>query len=190
MTVNRNPFLQRLPGYGLIFVPSLLLACAPIVDGNEVGRRIHKEFERKTEIAIHSVKCPQDIESKAGQTFVCDIYALDGKILKIQVTLKDDQGDIAWSVQTGLVNLGVIEENIEQTFKTERLSNVKASCDGKFKIAHQGDTFQCQVQDGNDDQGQVRVKVTDQKGKIDFQFLDYSGSDAQDEQLGDQEDPS
>ncbi|WP_238549210.1 DUF4333 domain-containing protein [Acaryochloris marina] len=172
--MNRNRGLQYLQGYSLILLPTVLLACAPIVDGDEVGRRIHQEFERKTEIAVHSVKCPQDIESKVGKRFVCDIYALEGNILKTQVTLKDDQGDISWSVQTGLVNLGVIEENIEKTFKNERLSKVKASCDGKFKIAHQGDTFECGVQEGNDDPGKVMVKVTDEQGKVNFQFLDRS----------------
>lgn len=149
-----------------------------------MGRRIHQEFERKTEIAVHSVKCPQDIESKVGQEFDCDIFALDGKILKTKVILKDDQADdISWSVQAGLVNLGVIEENIEKIFKNERLSKVKASCDGKFKIAYQGDTFQCQVQEGNDDQGRVMVKVTDQEGKVDFQFLDNAGFGTKEEQL-------
>lgn len=147
-----------------------------------MGRRIHREFEQKTEIAVHSVKCPQDIESKVGKTFVCDIYALEGNILKTQVTLKDDQDDISWSVQTGLVNLGVIEENIEKTFKNERLSKVKASCDGKFKIARQGDTFECDVQEGNDDQGKVMVKVTDEQGKVNFQFLDHADSAPEDEQ--------
>ncbi|WP_235109985.1 DUF4333 domain-containing protein [Acaryochloris sp. 'Moss Beach'] len=184
--MNRNHCLQYLRGYSLLLLPSVLLACAPIVDGDEVGRRIHKEFERKTEIAVHSVKCPQDIESKVGKKFVCDIYALEGNILKTQVTLKDDQGDISWSVQTGLVNLGVIEENIEKTFQDERLSKVKASCDGKFKIARQGDTFECDVQEGNDDQGKVMVKVTDKQGKVNFQFLDHADPAAEDERPSDQ----
>lgn len=183
--MNGNPLFQRLPGYCLILLPGVLLACAPIVDGDEVGRRIHKEFERKTAIAVHSVKCPQDVESKPGRQFACKIYALDGKILNTQVTLKDDQGDISWSVKAGLVNLGVIEENIEKTFKAERLSKVKASCDGKFKIAYQGDTFECDVQEGNDDQGKVMVKVTDQDGKVNFQFLDHTDSVELDEQPAD-----
>ncbi|WP_299414904.1 DUF4333 domain-containing protein [Acaryochloris sp. IP29b_bin.148] len=167
--MNGNTRWQR---YSLILLPGLLFACAPIVDGDRVGRRIHQEFERKTAIEVHSVKCPNDVESKAGQQFACKIYASDDKILTTQVTLKDDQGDISWSVQSGLVSLGVIEQNIEQTFETERLSKVRASCDGKFKIAHQGDTFECQVQEGNDHQGIVTVKVADQAGKVDFLFLD------------------
>ncbi len=152
-----------------------------------MGRRIQREFERKTKIAVDSVDCPQDIESKVGNQFKCKIYAPDrkvpdGKILEVQVTLKDDQGDISWSVQTGLVNLGVIEENIEKIFETERLSKVKASCDGKFKIVHKGDTFECNVQEGNDNQGKVMVQVTDPQGKVNFQFLDNPDSTPQEEQ--------
>lgn len=170
--MDKNSCFQCLQGYLIFTLPSVLLACAPILDVNPVSQKIQREFQQKTEIAVHSVKCPQDIESKTGEDFFCDIYALDGSVIKTKVSLTDDQGNFTWSVQEGLVDLAVIEENIEQTFKTQRLSKVKASCEGKFKIAHQGEIFECQVQEASDEQGIVQVKVIDKQGKVDFQVLD------------------
>lgn len=152
-------------------IPGLLLACAPILDMAPVSQRVQREFQQKTEIAVHSVKCPQDIESKKGESFYCQIYGLDGSLIQTQVSLTDDEGNFTWSVQEGLVNLAVIEENIEQTFKSQRLSKVTASCDGKFKIAHLGEIFECQLQEDNEYPQTVQVKVTDKQGKVNFQVL-------------------
>lgn len=170
--MDKHSYFQRLQRYWIFTIPSLLLACAPILDVKPVSQKIQREFQKKTEIAVHSVKCPQDVESKTGENFFCDIYALDGSVVKTKVTLTDDQGHFTWSVREGLVNLAVIEKNIEQTFKDQRLSNVRAFCEGKYKIAHQGEIFECQVQESDDLQGTVQVKVTDKQGKVNFQVLD------------------
>lgn len=169
--MDKNCFYQCLKGYGICIIPGLLLACAPILDTAPVKQRIQREFQKKTEITVHAVKCPQDIESKKGESFSCQIYAEDGSLIQTQVSLKDDEGDFSWSVEEGLVDLAVIEENIEQTFKSQRLSNVRASCDGKFKIAHLGEIFECQLQEDNEYPKTVQVKVTDKQGKVSFQVL-------------------
>lgn len=170
--MDKSSYFQRLQRYGIFAIPSLLLACAPILDVKPVSQKIQQDFQKKTEIAVHVVECPQDIESKTGETFFCNIYARDGSVIKTKVNLTDDQGRFTWSIQEGLVNLAVIEKNIEQTFKDQRLSNVRAFCAGKYKIAHQGEIFECQVQEANDGQETVQVKVTDKQGKVNFQVLE------------------
>jgi hypothetical protein len=159
----------------------LLLACAPIADANQVGRILQQEFTRKTQISVHSVECPPNIESKAGEQFACRIYAQDNHQLLAQVTLKNDQADdIAWFVPEGLINLAVIEENIEEKFKTQRLTKVQANCKGnkgKFKIVEPGNQFHCQVQEANDITGTVKVKVTDKQGRVNFQLVDQPITD-------------
>lgn len=172
--MDKNFFLQHLRGFALFSLPGLLLACAPIVDGDMVGRRIQREFTQKTNIAVSLVECPQDQESKAGQQFTCTIYDRDKRQLPVPVTLRDDPADFTWSVPEGLINLAVIEENIEQTFRAQRLSKVTASCGdevgNRFKIARAGDKFPCQVQEANDEKDTVEVEVKDE-GKVDFQVL-------------------
>jgi hypothetical protein len=151
----------------------LLLACAPIADANQVGRILQQEFANKTQIAVHSVECPPNIESKKGEQFDCRIYAQDNHQLLAQVTLKNDQADeIDWFVPEGLINLAVIENKIEEKFKTQRLTKVQANCKGKFKIVQPGDQFECQVQEANDITGTVEVKVTDKQGRVNFQLVD------------------
>ncbi|MTD45426.1 DUF4333 domain-containing protein [Conexibacter sp. W3-3-2] len=45
-----------------------------------------------------TVTCPDDVEAKKGDTFTCDAKGSDGRTGTVNVTQKDDDGNISWKL--------------------------------------------------------------------------------------------
>jgi hypothetical protein len=150
---------------------SLLTACTPKLDIDKLEGLVKQEFAEKTGIAVKTVTCPEDIKIEADQSFDCNIEAEEGKQLKAKVTQKDDKGNVNWDANEGLLSLTAIEQSIQDGFQKQQ-AEVTADCGGKFKIAFQGDTFNCKVKDAQDQTGTVEVTVSDNQGNINWKLLD------------------
>ncbi|MGB7413261.1 MAG: DUF4333 domain-containing protein [Thermosynechococcaceae cyanobacterium] len=142
---------------------SLLTACTPTLKIEKLERLVKQDFATQTGIAVKAVTCPQDIKLETNHSFDCEIKAEDGKALKVKVTQKDSAGNVKWTTNEGLIPLATVEQSIQESFQQQK-ETVTADCGGKFKIAFQGDTFNCSVQDAKDQPQEVEVTITDRKG--------------------------
>ncbi|MGF1604637.1 MAG: DUF4333 domain-containing protein [Thermosynechococcaceae cyanobacterium] len=161
---------QPFPALTLVAGLSLLTACTPKLNIEKLEGLVKKEFAEQTGIAVKAVTCPEDIKIEAENAFDCDIEAEDGQKLKAKVTQKDDEGNVKWDANEGLISLTAVEQSIQDGFQKQK-ANVTADCGGKFKIAFQGDTFTCAVKDAKDQMGEVEVTVNDNKGSINWKLL-------------------
>lgn len=81
--------------------PALLLltACSPSeVDIDGLEKEITSGVEDQTGQAV-SVDCPDKVEWNTGGTFECDVETKDGQQVKAAVTMKNDDGDVAWEIK-------------------------------------------------------------------------------------------
>lgn len=81
-------------------VPATLLAatfaltgCSKTLD-NKAAEDLIKKPGAVTGVTVTSASCPNDVEAKAGKTFVCDADTSDGKY-KITVKIESMSGDKA-----------------------------------------------------------------------------------------------
>lgn len=144
----------------------LLAACSSTLNSEELATKIQEEFVNQTEIAVAAVTCPEDIEIKADDTFDCEIEAEDGSIIIAAVVQKDDEGNVSWNADEGLISLTSLEANIQQQVQEQLEVEVTANCGGKFKIAYQDETFQCQITDPQGSSKNVDVSVKDNQGNV------------------------
>ncbi len=81
---------------------ALLAGCSvgtTTIDPDKAEKEITKGFEQQVPGSeVKSLKCPDDIEAKKGETAKCDITLADGKKGTINVRVLNDDGDIRWNV--------------------------------------------------------------------------------------------
>jgi hypothetical protein len=83
--------------------PALLVGCgSKTVQGSEVSRRISDGLARQVGQRPAQIKCPKQIEAKAGQKARCTIVGADGSEIGLTVTMKDDQGKFDFAVDNKL----------------------------------------------------------------------------------------
>ena len=149
-----------------------LIACNPTLNHKKLVTAIQEEFTNQTGIAVAAVTCPEDIKIQANDTFDCVIEAKDGSKITAQVVQKDDEGNIAWNTNEGLISLTTLEQSIQNGIQEQLKIKVKADCQGKFKIAYQGESFQCQVADNQGTKKTVNISVKDNQGNVNWELSD------------------
>lgn len=149
-----------------------ILGCTPSFDSKQVEGVIQEGFVQKTGIEVESVSCPKDIELKANNTFECVLKDMDANEIAILVTQKDDQGNITWNANQGLISLDQLAQSIENNIKQNQDIDVKGNCgDSKFKIAHKDDVFECSISDPDGRSQVVKVTVSDEEGNVTWETV-------------------
>jgi len=72
------------------------------VQGSEVSKRISEGLHRQVGQRPDQVKCPDQVEAKAGKKARCTIVASDGSEVGLTVTMKDDKGKFDYAVDNRL----------------------------------------------------------------------------------------
>jgi Domain of unknown function (DUF4333) len=91
--------------------PHLILLAAPLaalaagcgtktINTNKAEAEIAKGIEQQTRISDVTVKCPDDVEAKQGDTFRCTASAR-GQTASVQVVQRDDDGNIRRRLGSG-----------------------------------------------------------------------------------------
>ena len=73
-------------------------ACSKTLDTEGLESELKSQIETQTDSTISSVDCPADVEAKAGEVFKCTAEEGSGATFTIQVTQRDDAGNVNWEV--------------------------------------------------------------------------------------------
>lgn len=162
---------MRKLGLGLALLG--LAACGGNLDIPAVERSIADGIARQLGLAMSSVTCPRDRRAwKAGDTFRCTGKpALGGSIL-VEVTQKDDHGEIGWKVtkSTGLFDLKEAGEAVEQGFRDQLGTEVQLSCGERWQVGAAGDTFECAAAAADGTTRTVVITVQNEAGNISWRL--------------------
>lgn len=73
-------------------------ACSKTLDTEGLESELKSQIETQTDSTISSVDCPADVEAKAGEVFRCTAEEGSGATFTIEVTQRDDAGNVDWEV--------------------------------------------------------------------------------------------
>jgi len=73
-------------------------ACTKTLDTDGLESQLQADIEQQTSTTITSVTCPEDVKVEAGLSFDCTAEEEGGTTFTIEVTQRDDQGNVDWSV--------------------------------------------------------------------------------------------
>lgn len=84
----------------LALASTLLLACGKTkIDHTKVEEAIKSGIKAQVKGGdVKTMTCPSGLEAKTGATFECKGQDADGTDLVIAVTVKDEEGNIAWKI--------------------------------------------------------------------------------------------
>ena len=75
---------------------------AQTVEGKAVADQVSQGLERRVGQRPSAVRCPQEIEARAGNKARCTIVGSDGSEIGVTVTMRDDQGKFDYTVDSKL----------------------------------------------------------------------------------------
>jgi hypothetical protein len=74
-----------------------VVACGDAkLDTDRAESAIRAGITRQTGVKIDSVRCPDEVEAKQGETFRCVARASNGQRARVEVTQRDDEGSVSW----------------------------------------------------------------------------------------------
>ena len=82
-----------------MLLAAALAGCGDQIDTGRVEREIAEEIERQTRVDVDSVDCPEDIETRKGDTFECTADGEDGGRAPVVVRQLDDEGNVTFSAR-------------------------------------------------------------------------------------------
>lgn len=151
----------------------LLAGCGTKLDMSIINKSISDGLASQLGLADAVVTCPQEAPpAKAGGTFECEAKPKDGGRLVLQVTQKDDKGNIAWELVKieNMINLKTAEEAITAGIKEQTGTDVTVSCNAEggsnLRPAKAGETFECQAVSADGSATPVLVTMKDNEGNI------------------------
>ena len=83
---------------GLALAALGLAACgdAAKLDTDRAETAIRSGITRQTGVKIDTVRCPDDVEARRGETFRCVALASNGQRARVEVRQRDDEGSVSW----------------------------------------------------------------------------------------------
>ena len=147
-------------------------ACTSMLDIDGVKKAIAEGVNAQLGLTIASVTCPDTREMKANDTFECTATPSIGGKLTVQVSQKDDKGNITWAVSKseGLLDLVALETLITNGLK-EGGTEATISCGGKYRAAEAGKSFECTATAAEGEKAQVAVTIKDAAGNVSFELV-------------------
>jgi len=175
--MSRSEFVVRRPRSRVCSrsVPATLLAlvvlgaCGISLDIAGVEKSVQDGIAQQLDLAMSSVTCPSESRAaKAGDTFECTGKPEIGGSISVQVTQKDDLGNIEWKVlkSTGLFDMRETEAAVERGLADQVEAEVEISCGDRWRVGEVGDTFECEGKDADGPIPPVTITVKDAEGNI------------------------
>jgi len=66
------------------------------LDTERAESAIRSGITRQTGVKIDTVRCPDDVEARRGETFRCVALASNGQRARVEVRQRDDEGSVSW----------------------------------------------------------------------------------------------
>jgi hypothetical protein len=118
-----------------------------------------------------TVTCPRDqVDLKSGDKFICDAD-VDGEKVRVEVTVKDDEGNVNFSTLDIVYDLPSTEELLATEIESEMGFPVTVTCGTGLKIVPIGDSFDCTAADQNSVEKTVEVTAVE-VGKDNWRIVD------------------
>jgi hypothetical protein len=83
---------------GVVAAASLGACGQARLDTGEAESAIRAGITRQTGVKIDSVRCPDEVEARRGDTFRCVAVASNGQRARVAVTQRDDEGNVSWQL--------------------------------------------------------------------------------------------
>ncbi len=143
----------------------VLTGCSTTLDADKAETEIAKAVRVQAGVPVKTVECPEDVEAKKGDKFNCTVTAKDGTSGKVNVTQKDDKGNIAFDAP--FIHMDEAEASIvEQIEKQTKSSGVNIDCPD-IVVGKADDTFKCTGEAGSQE-FTVNATQTDGQGRFTF----------------------
>ena len=82
----------------LVAVILVAVGCTKSLDTSSLESELKTQVENQLNASGLTVSCPDNIKVEAGGTFECTASDPSGQSVTIEVTQKDDQGNVTWKV--------------------------------------------------------------------------------------------
>jgi type III secretory pathway lipoprotein EscJ len=73
-------------------------ACSKTLKIDELETELANQMNSQLQTTGITVDCPNDVKAEAGATFPCTASLPNGDTVAIEVTQKDDNGNVSWKV--------------------------------------------------------------------------------------------
>jgi hypothetical protein len=70
------------------------------LDTDKLEGKVEDGVAAQTGTKIKSVECPSDVKAEKGNTFTCDITAVNGQTGKVTITQTDSDGNVRYELNT------------------------------------------------------------------------------------------
>jgi hypothetical protein len=140
---------------------------APTVNTSTVESGIKKQFSTSAQ-KLSTVKCPQDVKSKPGATFKCDVTWSNGAAGKVKVTEKN-LNQFTYELVAGSVQIpgANVDKVLEQDLATQGAPNATVNCPQNI-IVKVGTTVTCNVSSASGKaNGSVTFTFSTDTGQVD-----------------------
>lgn len=137
----------------------LLAGCAADrLDPTKVAEAIAEEVP---DAGLVEVRCPPEIEARAGATFECVATGPGGVLVLVEVTQRDAEGNVSFVFGRNLVRTdtvaGMLEADVSATLDAE----VTLSCPAVVVLADETGSFECSGRDEGGASFTITVAVDD-----------------------------
>lgn len=125
-----------------------LVGCNAPLDVAQVEKTIQQKLVQQGAGSVKTVVCPENLQSKEGQTFTCTAIFESGNGADMEVHQTDREGQVSWEIPSvkGLVNLAQVHQVIQEGLKAD-LGEVTVDCGAitPYRTVNPGDQFECEV---------------------------------------------
>ena len=168
-TTERDPAMLRLRNHAVVVAVAALtvIGCQSQIDHTKLESSIRDELKTKG-VTMFALTCPDKLATKAGTTFKCTGTDDQGTAVSFDVTMKDEQGRVSWTLDGKLIDMQKLGDDMEARMSTDKKVDVK--CPTKTMIAKKGCAFSCDATvDGK--ATKIAFTCTDDQGNLDFKML-------------------
>jgi len=131
--------------------------------------RLQTTVSQAINVSLQSINCPPRPTLQVGDRFDCQA-TLDNQSFVVSITITDASGQFDWQTK-GVVQLPKLEQFIQQQIRGKGGGEVTASCGGTLRIVKPGDSFDCQVTNGQGQNRTTRVTVKDEQGTVEVALI-------------------
>lgn len=167
----QNLVARRLVFASLVVSVSAVAGCTQMLSMETTSKAISEGLVSQLAMPIASVTCPESREIKAGDVFECVATPAAGGRLTVQVSQKDDAGNITWEVvkTEGLLDLTKVEASVKQGLAQQVNLDATVACGDRWRATKAGDSFECQATGSEGQSVTIVVSVTDADGNVSWE---------------------
>ena len=90
---------SRAARVALVFVLAMAAAaCSKTLKIDELEPQLAEQLNSQLDTTGITVDCPSDVKAETGATFDCTATLPNGDTITIEVTQRDDNGNVSWKV--------------------------------------------------------------------------------------------